>query len=127
MTADTATMDSQSASEGGKVRLMTLASLDRRTASFKAADKLRAEFVSDMGGPTNITTAQRELVGRAALLAVILADLEARYLLDGELALDAYLPTVNSLKRVLQALGLERRACNVTPDPLTYARERADA
>jgi hypothetical protein len=37
--------------------------------------------------------------------------------------LDLYQRTANSLRRLLEAVGLNRRPKDVTPDPLAYARE----
>jgi hypothetical protein len=36
--------------------------------------------------------------------------------------LDLYLRASNNLRRLLEAIGLQRRARDVTPDPLAYAR-----
>jgi hypothetical protein len=35
--------------------------------------------------------------------------------------LDLYQRTANSLRRLLEAIGLQRRSRDVTPDPLEYA------
>jgi hypothetical protein len=37
--------------------------------------------------------------------------------------LDLYQRTAKSLRRLLEAVGLQRRPRDVTPDPLPYARE----
>ena len=54
--------------------------------------------------------------------------LEARFANAGDGAkpddLDLYLRGSNNLRRLLEAVGLQRRARDVTPpDPLAYARE----
>jgi hypothetical protein len=122
--ADSAAMPGRSGQDGDKVRLLTIGDLDRRTSAYRTAAQLRLELISDMGGAANISAAQRELAGRGALLMVMCDSLEARFLLGEGIALTEYLPVVNTLRRVLSTLGLERRARNVTPDPLVYARER---
>ena len=40
----------------------------------------------------------------------------------GAKALQLYQQSTNTLRRTLEALGLRRRARDVTPDPLSYAR-----
>jgi hypothetical protein len=62
----------------GKVRLRSLDELDQRTAAARRARDLVAELKSDLGG--DLSTAQRELVKRAALLGAILEDHEVRWL-----------------------------------------------
>jgi hypothetical protein len=37
-----------------------------------------------------------------------------------------HLAAVNAQRRVIATIGLERRARDVTPDPLAYARARAE-
>ena len=41
--------------------------------------------------------------------------------------LDAYGRAASHLRRLFETLGLERRLKDVTPDPLTYAREHDEA
>jgi hypothetical protein len=52
--------------------------------------------------------------------------LEARFATAGGAKpddLDLYLRASNNLRRLLEAVGLQRRQRDVTPDPLSYARE----
>jgi hypothetical protein len=57
-----------------------------------------------------------------------LSVLETVFALAGEALpeqIDLYQRTANSLRRLLESVGIERRACDVTPDPLDYAREHS--
>ena len=65
------------------------------------------------------------------MLTVELERLEAQFATAGEAdaeTLDLYGRTSGNLRRLLEAVGISRRdARDVTPDPLTYAREHSEA
>ena len=105
---------------GGKTRLATLDQLDGRTCAAKRARDLVAGLESDLGGAPEITTGQRELVKRAALLGAFVEDCECRWLRNEAVEMVEYLAATNAQRRVLMALGLDRHARDVTPeaDPL---------
>jgi hypothetical protein len=69
------------------------------------------------------------IVRRAAIIQVELELRELRFA-DEEpsyLQLEQYSRISGNLRRMLESLGLERRARDVTPDPLEYARTREAA
>ena len=79
--------------------------------------------ISDLGGEDGCSAAELSIVRRAALLTLELETMEGRFEQEGEASLkqlDAYQRTANSLRRLLESLGLKRRPRDVTPDPLTY-------
>lgn len=82
--------------------------------------------LSDLGGEDNTSAAERSIVRRAAVLTTELEMLETRFALaNGEAsadALDLYQRTANSLRRLLEAIGLQRRTRNVTPSVADYVR-----
>jgi hypothetical protein len=41
--------------------------------------------------------------------------------------MDAYARIAGHFRRMCETLGIERRKRDVTPDPLTYTRQRAEA
>jgi hypothetical protein len=100
----------------GKVRLLTLSDLDRRTNACRHALELRGGIVSDLGGDEHISLAQRELAQRAAVLGAMLEDAEARYLRGDDLDLPQFCTLVNAQRRVLADIGLDRVARTVSPD-----------
>jgi len=84
-----------------------------------------------MSGEDNTSAAERSIVRRAAVLTVELERLEARFASAGEATavdLDLYIRASGNLRRLLEAVGLHRRARDVTPpNPLDYAAAREDA
>src|SRR5262245_3650089 len=96
-------------------RLLGFEDLDRRTAAYREAKKLIGAFESDLGGATELTAAERQLVQRAAVLGSILTELELRWF-RGERPYDllGYCTVVNAQRRTLETIGLRRRARDVT-------------
>ena len=77
---------------------------------------------SDLGGGDRLTVAERQLVQRAAVLGAIIEHHETLWL-DGQVInVNEHLASINAQRRVLEAVGLERRARDVTPDLDTYLR-----
>jgi hypothetical protein len=104
------------------------AGIDGRSLWARRAGELLAAHISDLGGLDNISEAEHALAKRAAVLITELERREAGFAQAGQAsdeALAIYQTTVNTLRRTLEALGLERRAREVVPDPLQYAREHA--
>jgi hypothetical protein len=107
-----------------------LAGVDGRSPWIRRAKDLIGEHLQDLGGPDNTSAAERSIVRRVAVLSVELEHLETRFATAGEANaedLDLYQRTANSLRRLLEAVGLQRRPRDVTPDPLAYAREHSEA
>ena len=103
-----------------------LPGIDGRSAWIRRAKDLIGEHLSDLGGPDIASAAERSITRRVAVLSVELEHLEARFATAGAASaedLDLYQRTANSLRRLLEAVGLQRRPRDVTPDPLVYARE----
>jgi hypothetical protein len=71
-----------------------------------------------MGGVEAMSAAERSIVRRAATLTVELERLESKFAEAGEASatdIDLYQRTANSLRRLLESIGLQRRAKDVTP------------
>jgi len=80
-----------------------------------------ALFVSDLGGIEHASEAEKALVRWASILCVECENLETQFASSGATdptALVLYQRTANSLRRMLETLGLERRARDITPKPL---------
>ena len=102
--------------------------LDHRSSWARRLRDLIHDHVADLGGEDAISSAERVLVRRAAMLTLQLELQEAAWAQGGGEAspkqLDAYQRATGALRRLLESLGLGRRARDVTPpDPLEYARE----
>jgi hypothetical protein len=75
-----------------------------------------AAHLSDLGGVDNTSAAERSIIRRASTLTVELERLEARFATAGEASaedIDLYARVAGNLRRLLEAVGLQRRARNV--------------
>ncbi len=92
-----------------------LAPVDGR--HLKRLRSLTRRHIADLGG--DISHAEKILVGRASMLALLAEVLEAKFAAHDMQAkpqdLDSYQRVVNCLRRCLESLGLQRRARDVTP------------
>jgi hypothetical protein len=92
-----------------------LAGIDGRSAWVRRCKDVIAAHLSDIPDPT---MAERSLIRRAAVLTTELERLEATFATAGEAnpeALDLYGRTSGNLRRLLEAVGLQRRAREVGP------------
>ena len=110
--------------DSGKVRLLTLNSLDGRTTAAKAAAAQIAALESDAGGAERLTAAERALIESAAITGAMVQHVAASWLSGGELDVGAYTALVNAQRRLLVTLGLQRRPRDVTPDLDDYLTSR---
>jgi hypothetical protein len=104
-----------------------LPGVDGRSSWVRRCKDLIAAHLSDI---PDASAAERSIIRRAAVLTVELERLEAVFALAGEAdaeALDLYGRTSGNLRRLLEAIGLQRRSRDVTPDLATYLREKVEA
>jgi len=81
-----------------------------------------------MGAGERLSTAEKQLIEHAAVLGAMLRDLGARYLSGEMIDTTVYLALGNGQRRVLEALGLQRRPVDVSPPSLAaYLREKEAA
>jgi hypothetical protein len=101
---------------GGKVRLLTLGDLDRRTAAYQKTRRLIDDIESDLNADS-LSTGERQLVQRAAVLGALLEDTESRWIEGEPIDATAYCTIVNAQRRVLETIGLgsRRYAKDITP------------
>jgi hypothetical protein len=92
---------------------MSLDRLDGRTIACRRARELVSSLQADLGGTDRLSEGTRQLVRRAAVLGVFIENSEAAWLAGQEVALGDYLSAVNSQRRVLTTIGLERRPRDV--------------
>jgi hypothetical protein len=106
-----------------------LPGVDGRSTWVRRLRDLIGLHLSDLGGDDAVSEAERSIVRRAATLTVELERLEQTFALAGEAApeqIDLYQRTANSLRRLLESVGLERRAKDVTPSLQDYLQRIAD-
>lgn len=111
---------------GSKLRLLTLDSLDGRTLACRRARQLVDAIGADLGGADRLSEGSRQLVQRAAVLGTFIKSCEAQWLAGQDVALGDYLAAINSQRRVLATIGLERRAREVLPSVAEYVAHIAD-
>jgi hypothetical protein len=103
----------------GKLVLKTLSQLDLRTGAAKRVIQLVRTWEAEIGGPEVLTESLRQLIQRAALLSVLIEASEAEWLSGGALAESVYFAAVNSLRRILATIGVDRRGLkDITPPTL---------
>jgi len=100
-----------------------LPNADGRSTWIRRAKDLIARHLMDLtaGDADAVSEAQRSIIRRAATLTIELERLEEAFALAGDVQsqmLDTYQRCANSLRRLLESVGLERRARDVSPPTL---------
>jgi hypothetical protein len=114
-------------SQAAKARLTSLADLDRRTAVFRlVTDEIRA-IEGDLGGADRLSTAERAIVSDAALAGAMAQDLGARWLRGEPVQVGEYCTLINARRRLLETVGLGRRANDVSPSLSQYLSAKRSA
>jgi hypothetical protein len=108
---------------GGKARLLTLDGLDRRTAAYRVTRKLIDEIEGDLGGNGSLSTGERQLVQRAAVLGALLTDTESRWIEGEPIDPTAYCTVVNAQRRLFETIGLKRTPRDISPSLSDIATE----
>jgi hypothetical protein len=104
-----------------------LPGIDGRNTWVRRCRDIIAEHVADKGGMANCSAPERSIIRRAATLTVELERMESVFAVAGEALpeqLDLYQRTANSLRRLLEAVGLERRAKTIVPTLSEYLEAR---
>jgi hypothetical protein len=95
-----------------------LCGIDHRSSWVRRIRDLLAAHIADLGGEDNVSEAEYALVRRAVTMIVELERREVMFAQAGEVADEAlaiYQTTVNTLRRTLESLGLQRRAKDIGP------------
>lgn len=111
---------------GSKLRMLTLGALDQRTTAAKRARQLIETIEADLGGSDNLSEGSRQLVQRAAVLGTFIESCEAKWLSGKAVDLADYLAAINSQRRVLATIGLQRQPRDITPTLEQIAKHMAD-
>jgi hypothetical protein len=102
----------------GKVRLLTLDHLDRRTGAYKKASDLIGSIESDLGGSEVLSIGERQLAQRAGVLGALLEDMETRWLGGEPIDPGSYCTVINAQRRLFETIGLKRNPRDVAPRTL---------
>lgn len=100
-----------------------LQDVDGRSVAFRRYREILASLVSDMGGDPS--EAQQQIARRAASIAIWCEQQDAAAATGTPIEVAPYTTASNTLRRLLESLGLERRARNVTPTLAQYSARRA--
>ena len=114
----------QGGNAGGKVRLLSLHDLDRRTAAYRRTVDLIEQIETDAGGHDRLSTGERQIIQRIALTCALAEHLEARWLSGEEIDPVLYCTLANAQKRLLESVGLRRVPRDVAPSLTDYLRSR---
>ena len=106
-----------------KARLVSLDQIDRRTKAAQLALETKNAIISDLGGPDQLSTLERLLAEHAAMASAVVADSYTRWLKGEQIALAELATVSNTYMRAAMALGLGRRAKDVTASIDTYLNE----
>jgi hypothetical protein len=90
--------------------------VDQRSPWVRRCKDVIASHLSDLGGLDNTSAAERSIIRRASCLTVELERLEGRFAAANEASdsdLDLYQRTAGNLRRLLEAVGLQRRSKEV--------------
>ena len=96
----------------GRSRVTNGKVLNQRSPWVRRCKDVIAAHLSDLGGADNTSAAERSIIRRAAVLTTELERLEVKFATAGEadtLDLETYQRCANSLRRLLEAVGLQRR------------------
>ena len=105
-----------------------LSGVDGRSAWVRRARDLMEAHLDDLGGSDAVSEAERSIVRRASVLSVELERMESAFAAAGEASigdLDAYQRAANSMRRLLESVGIKRRTRDQTPDLGDYLRVKA--
>lgn len=97
--------------------------VDGRSVVFRRYREILAQLTSDMGGDPS--EAQQQIARRAAMLAIWCEGEDTKAAKGQAIDIGAYTTASNSLRRLLESIGLERRARNVTPTIKEYMARKA--
>jgi len=103
-----------------------LPNVDGRSTWVRRCRDIIALHLSDMGGESNTSSAERSIIRRAAVLTTELEVLEQRFAAVGSATavdLDLYIRASGNLRRMLESVGLQRRAKDITPRLSDILRE----
>jgi len=106
-----------------------LNNVDGRSVWARRMRDLIELHTSDLGGVDACSHAERSILRRVACLSVELEHLETKFASEGPATpqdLDLYQRTSNSLRRLLESVGIKRRMRNITPSVDEYLNAKAE-
>jgi hypothetical protein len=99
-----------------------LPDVDGRSAIARRFKDITSAILADQGGAEQCSESRLQLVRRFAAAAVLAEQMESRLANGEQIDIQEHALVCSTLTRLAQRIGIERRARDVTPDPLEYAR-----
>jgi hypothetical protein len=103
-----------------------LPGIDGRSPTARRYRDICAQVASDQGGAERMSEARMQLVRRFAGLAVLAENVEANLVNGGSVDVVEYSQLTSTLTRVVQRLGINRVAKNVTPTLEQYLGQQQE-
>ena len=137
MSNSSSAIESGSASAKGKSAVTNgskfLPDIDGRSTWARRARDIIAQLIEDRGGEDLTSEAERLILRKAAVIAVQTEQLETQFAeanSTGEAVsredLDVYQRLANSMRRLLESVGLERRARDITPSVADWIEQQGN-
>ena len=140
MSGNSSAIESGSASAKAKSAVTNgskfLPEIDGRSTWARRARDIITQLIEDRGGEDLTSEAERLILRKAAVIAVQTEQLETKFAEANSVGktvthddLDIYQRLANSMRRLLESVGLDRVARDVTPDLKDYlaaTQEQAD-
>lgn len=107
-----------------------LPGVDGRSVWARRLRDLIGLHLSDLGGDGAVSEAERSIIRRVATLTVELERMEVGFAVAGQAQpdqLELYQRTANSLRRLLESVGLGRRPRDITPSLHEYIEGRSNS
>lgn len=101
--------------------------VDGRSREARRFRDVYGDLVAHLGGSDYATEPQKHLARRAAALVVWAEMAESKLATDGDLNIQNYTTTANTLRRLLQDIGLQRVARDVTTQLGTLLEQAANS
>jgi hypothetical protein len=101
--------------------------IDQRTVWVRRWKDINRLLLSDLGGETEVSEAERAIVRRASTMLVALEALEGEFATKGDataVQLEAYGRAANAVRQLLETTGIKRRPKDITPDLQSHIAER---
>jgi hypothetical protein len=84
-------------------------------------------YAQDISGGLDLSQAQQSLIRRASAIQCQLESLEGQMSLGQEVDLDVFTRSASHLRRILETIGVERRARDVSPSVAEYLASKVRA
>jgi hypothetical protein len=109
-----------------KGRGATLPGVDGKSARARRFKDITAQIVADQAGLSECSETRLQLIRRFAVSAVLAEELEAKLANGEEIDVAEHSLLCSTLTRLAQRIGIDRRACDLTPNLKDYLALRSE-